>query len=134
MKIDGACHCGDISFSAEIDPEQIIICHCTDCQTLSGSAYRTVALAREESFKLLSGNPKIYIKIAENGTRRAQAFCSECGSPIYSAPESGPSDFFGIRVGAIKQRDQLIPKTQYWSRSAQTWGQDLSHMPKIEKQ
>lgn len=134
MNIDGACHCGEISFSAEIDPEQVIICHCTDCQTLSGSAYRSVALAKEENFKLLSGNPKIYVKIAENGSRRAQAFCSECGTPIYSAAESGSSAFFGIRVGAVKQRDQLIPKTQYWSQSAQTWVQDISHMSKIEKQ
>ncbi len=42
MKIDGACHCGNISYEAEIDPENVAICHCVDCQILSGSAYRTV--------------------------------------------------------------------------------------------
>jgi hypothetical protein len=26
----------------EIDPETVMICHRTDCQTLSGSAFRTV--------------------------------------------------------------------------------------------
>ena len=131
MKIEGACHCGEIIFSAEVDPEQVIICHCTDCQTLSGSAYRTVAPAIEGTFKLLSGNPKIYVKTAESGSRRTQAFCAECGSPIYSAPDGGGSTFFGIRVGAIKQRDQLIPKTQCWSRSAQSWVQDIGNVPKI---
>ena len=134
MNIDGGCHCGKITFCAEIDPEQIIICHCTDCQTLSGSAYRTVASAIEGTFKLLTGDPKIYVKIAENGSKRAQAFCSDCGTPIYSAPEGEGSPFFGIRVGAIKQRDQLVPKIQYWSRSAQTWVQNISNMPKTETQ
>jgi hypothetical protein len=43
MKIDGRCHCGYITYQAEIDPEKVMICHCTDCQTLSGSAFRTVA-------------------------------------------------------------------------------------------
>ncbi len=56
MQIDGRCHCGFITYEAEIDPEKVIICHCTDCQTLSGSAFRTVALTREGEFNLLSGH------------------------------------------------------------------------------
>src|SRR5689334_18981220 len=39
MKIDGRCHCGEITFEAEVDPDALHICHCTDCQTLSGSAF-----------------------------------------------------------------------------------------------
>ena len=42
MKIDGGCHCGYIAYEAEADPAKAMICHCTDCQTLSGSAFRTV--------------------------------------------------------------------------------------------
>src|SRR5262245_4627881 len=38
MKVDGRCHCGYITYEAEIDPEKVMICHCTDCQTLTGSA------------------------------------------------------------------------------------------------
>jgi hypothetical protein len=129
MKVEGECHCGRVTFEAEVDPEQVIICHCTDCQTLSGSAYRTVAPAIGGSFKLLTGNPQIYVKIAENVAKRAQAFCSECGTPIYAAPEDEDSTFFGIRVGAIKQRDQLSPKKQYWSKSAQAWVQNIDNIP-----
>ena len=40
MKIDGECLCGDVAYEAEIDPENVGLCHCTDCQTLSGSAFR----------------------------------------------------------------------------------------------
>jgi hypothetical protein len=36
------CHCGYIIYEAEIDPEKLMIRHCSDCQTLSGSAFRTV--------------------------------------------------------------------------------------------
>ena len=134
MKIDGGCYCGEITFRAEVDPEQVIIYHCTDCQTLSGSAFRTVAPAIEGTFKFVTGTPKIFVKTAENGSRRALAFCSECGTPIYSAPDDADSTFFGIRVGAIRQRDQLPHKSQYWNRSAQSWVQDLSMLPKTETQ
>ena len=40
MKVEGKCHCGEITFEAEIDPEAARICHCTDCQILTGAAYR----------------------------------------------------------------------------------------------
>ena len=51
MKIDGGCHCGYIAYEAEVDPEQTAICHCTDCQTLSGSSFRTVVPAPDHSFR-----------------------------------------------------------------------------------
>ena len=40
MKVEGACHCGRIAFEAEIDPARVSVCHCADCQTLTGSAFR----------------------------------------------------------------------------------------------
>jgi hypothetical protein len=131
MKIDGACHCGDITFTAEIDPAQVLICHCTDCQTLSGAAYRTVAPATGDSFKLLSGTLKTYVKIAADGTRRNQTFCPGCGTPIYAGPIAGEVGMLGIRVGAVKQRDQLTPGSQYYCGSAQPWVQDLSAVTRL---
>ena len=134
MKIDGGCHCGQIKFRAEVNSDRVLICHCTDCQILSGSAYRTVAPAKEDTFEIISGKLKMYEKTAEDGSIRIQSFCPNCGTPIYSSPPQGTPGFFGIRVGAIKQRDQLVPKNQIWVRSSQTWTQDLSHMPKTETQ
>ncbi len=133
MKIDGGCHCGAITYEAEIDPEKVEICHCTDCQTLSGSAFRTVVKTPEEQFKLLSGEPKTYVKTAESGTKRAQTFCPECGSPVYATSAGDGPKLFSIRLGTARQRDELPPKVQYWIRSAQRWLADLESVPKIEK-
>src|SRR5437868_9734083 len=69
MKIDGHCHCGEITFQAEVDPDALNICHCTDCQTLSGTAFRVNIPALAEHFVLLSGTPKTYIKTAESGNK-----------------------------------------------------------------
>ena len=134
MKIDGGCHCGAIAYEAEIDPEMVAICHCSDCQTLSGTAFRVVIFASAENFRLTRGQPKTYVKIAESGNRRAQAFCAECGSPIYatSADEGSPSPY-GIRVGTARQRDQLPPKRQIWHRSAVAWLPELEGLVTKEK-
>ena len=131
MKIDGACHCGSITYRAEVDPDKVLICHCTDCQTLSGTAYRTVAFAKDGSFELLSGALKTYIKIADNGNKRAQTFCPECGSPIYSATPGDNPTSIGIRVGTCRQRDRLRPSRQYWCGSAQGWSEDIRALEKV---
>ena len=121
MKIDGGCHCGRIAYEAEIDPESVVICHCTDCQTLSGSAFRTVAPSEEGSFRLLAGELKVYVKTAESGAKREQAFCPQCGTPIYATSVGDGPKIHGIRAGTIRQRDDLAPVKQLWTRSAQHW-------------
>jgi hypothetical protein len=133
MKIDGGCHCGNIAFSAEIDPDGITICHCTDCQTLTGSAFRVVVRAPGDKFELRGGKPKTYIKTAESGTKRVQAFCPECGTPIYST-SIGEPQVYGLRIGTIRQRAELRPAKQIWCRSALGWTMDLRDVPQSAKQ
>ena len=116
MKIDGGCHCGAITYEAEVDPENVFLFHCTDGQALSGAAYRTVVRTPEAAFRLLTGSPKIYIKTAQSGAKREQAFCPDCGSPLYATSvRDGGADaprVFGIRVGTVRQRDRLPPKAR----------------------
>lgn len=123
MEIHGRCHCGYITFEGEADPARAGICHCTDCQTSTGSAFRTNIPVSGKSFKMLSGEPTIYVKTtADSGNPRAQAFCPTCGTPIYStAPGPGPKDTYIVRIGTLRERDQLAPKVQNWTRSAQDW-------------
>jgi hypothetical protein len=134
MKVDGGCHCGNIRYEAEVDPTKVVICHCTDCQTLSGSAFRTVVPTIEGTFRLLSGMPKVYVKTAQSENKREQTFCPECGTPIYSAPVGAGPKVVGLRVGTVRQRDRLIPSDQFWFRSSQAWLQSLPTIKKRETQ
>jgi hypothetical protein len=113
---------------------KVVICHCADCQIVSGTAFRTVVQAEPGSFKLLSGTPKTYVEAGESGNEREQTFCPDCGTPIYSALAGADMKAVGLRVGTIRQRDQLVPSDQYWFRSSQAWLQDLPTMRKREKQ
>jgi hypothetical protein len=134
MKIEGRCHCGYITYEADIDPDKVLICHCTDCQTLSGSPFRAVAYTKADAFRLLSGELRIYVKISESGNKRPQTFCPECGTPIYATAGGDGPKVYSIRVGSIRQRDQIVPHVQVWSRSAQPWITHIGSMRKFEKQ
>ncbi len=133
MKIDGGCHCGFLAFEAEVDPQETAICHCTDCQRLSGAPYRASVPAPRDTFRLLSGGPTIYVKTAESGRKRIQAFCPKCGSQIYATAFDDPTAAYNIRVGVTGQRNALVPRQQIWTRSRQSWVDDLAAIRRIEK-
>jgi hypothetical protein len=134
MKIDGGCHCGYITFEGEAEPEKTRICHCTDCQALTGSAFRTVVPVSDRSFRILSGDPTIYVKTADSGSKREQGFCLRCGSPIYSTPPGDGPKVYSLRVGTIRQRDKLVPQTQIWARSKLPWVDGVAAFRSFEKQ
>jgi hypothetical protein len=133
MRIEGACHCGDIAFEAEVDPETVRICHCTDCQASSGSLFRANIPAAGETFRMLRGEPKIYIKTAESGNRRAQAFCPECGTGLYSTSPTNPVSYV-LRVGVITQRAAFKPRQQIWCRSELPWTNEVDSLPRRDGQ
>ena len=134
MKIDGSCHCGAITFEAELDPEAVGICHCTDCQALSASAFRTIGVVREGKFRLLTGRPKIYVKTGDSGNRREQAFCDNCGSGIYAASVDDGPKVHNVRMGTVRQRRQLPPRFQVWCESALSWLPEIDTPKKKDRQ
>jgi hypothetical protein len=64
------------------------------------------------------------VKTAESGNRRAQAFCPDCGSRLWAAAEFD-TPVYNLRLGGVRQRAQLAPKSQVWCNSALPWSMDL---------
>ena len=90
MKIDGQCHCGSITYEADVDPDEIYVCHCTDCQAVSGTAFRWAVPVPEGTSSSLLANPRPtprWLKAARRATN-------------YSVPNahhrSIPSTFLGV--------------------------------------
>ena len=121
MKIDGSCHCGAISYEAEVDPEGVYVCHCTDCQAFSGGAFRWSVTIPESAFRLLSGQPKAYEKQTDSGKMNHQCFCDTCASPIYSKTLGSDPPRINLRLGTARQRAELRPRIELWCGSAQSW-------------
>ena len=129
MIATGSCHCASIRFEAEIDPELVSICSCTDCQVFSSSAFRVSVGVPSDNFRLISGMYKVYVKSAESGTRRRQAFCGDCGTPIFSSADADPPPVYTLRIGTLSERALLVPKRRVWCRSAFGWLSDIESIP-----
>jgi hypothetical protein len=134
MKVDGQCHCGAIAYEAEVEPGTISICHCTDCQRLTGSVFRANIAAPADRFLLLRGTPNTYVKVADSGSRRVHAFCGNCGGPVFACAEENPQSY-SLRVGALNQRHELgAPARQIWVRRRFRWLSYVDSLPGTEAQ
>jgi hypothetical protein len=132
MQAHGRCHCGQITYTADLDPGDVSICHCTDCQMLTGSAYRVSVRASAAGFRMQSGQPSRYSKTAESGNKRAHWFCPNCGTPTYScAVENPPS--YTLRIRCLDERALLPPRRQIWCQSAVPWSENIAGVEKFDR-
>lgn len=135
MHVEGNCHCNAVRFEADIDPAQVSVCHCTDCQRLTGTAFRLSVAADAGSFRVLAGTPRVYLKKADSGRVREQGFCEQCGTPLYATSHGGAEPrIYNVRIGALPRdvREALRPERQIWYRSRLPWLARIAEAPAIE--
>lgn len=123
MKVDGRCHCGSITWSAEVDPSKCSICHCNDCQITAGSAF-SFSVPTVDAKVSFNTPPAIYIKkTAASGRHRAHAFCPTCATRIYSGSVAPAPPQITLRAGPLTQRRALVPKRQLWCSASLEWAE-----------
>src|ERR1700730_15073956 len=99
---------------------------------MSGASFRAVVITQAGTFVVLSGKPAEYRKTADSGAIRPQGFCPRCGTALYSTSEGDDLKAYNLRLGALRQRNELMPRRQVFVRSQQAWVNDLNAIPKFE--
>lgn len=127
--LDGGCLCGGVRFriSGKLGPAGY--CHCKECQRASGSAFAANAPARSAYFKLLSGDD--LVSEYESSPGKFRAFCSRCGSPLYSRRESEP-ELRRIRLGALDSDPERRPLAHVWVGEKVPWYTICDSLPEYE--
>jgi hypothetical protein len=66
------------------------------------------------------------------GNVRLQAFCPHCGTAIHATSTGDGPKAYNVRLGALRQRNELVPHQQIFVRSQQPWINDLNSILKFE--
>ena len=130
--ITGGCLCGEIRYECQGEPVSSFICHCTDCQQVSGSVFAAASIFRKESFRMLSGTPNGHTVIAESGKKVEREFCGKCGSSLFEILEKRP-DFIAVAAGSLDDKAVFKPARHIWTKSQFATIHVNDDLPKFEK-
>ena len=129
--LKGGCLCGQVRYTLSAEPTATVVCHCTHCQKVSGSAF-SVNLVVHKYQVAFEGDMAAYRDQGESGNHLNRRFCAKCGSSIASEPETRPGVVI-LKAGTLDDYASVKPAAQIWTRSAQPWvklGGDLAAFEK----
>src|SRR5262245_18889578 len=120
LPMSGGCGCGAIRYEITSFPVLLWTCHCTDCQTASGSAFGMTMPVETSGFRIVKGEVKGWRHLSPSGVEVTTWFCGECGARIYGSRKTRP-EFMNVRPGTLDDTKWLAPVLQIFTRSAQGW-------------
>jgi hypothetical protein len=130
----GGCHCHALRYTITQPPLGVYVCHCTDCQSLSGAAFAIGVVIPAAAFAIgvvipaaaftLAGSPRLVPRVLGSGIISNRWICPECGVWICGGSKLdvvAPGEKRVVRGGTLDDTSWLKPTTHYWTRSAQPW-------------
>jgi hypothetical protein len=115
----GGCQCGAVRYEIGDEPTGLNVCHCTDCQRQSGSAFSMSLRVPAASLRFISGTVKTFQMAGESGKPKDCAFCPQCGTRLYHALPGSP--WVMVKPGTLDDPSHFKPVAHIWTRSKQPW-------------
>jgi len=111
-KLRAVCDCGSCSVESKTLPKSRIRCHCTICQSFTGSAYSDVVLL--PGFRAKISNPdliqyKMFKKFRFPPPNLRRGRCAKCGKALVETWGSGPVKMLFVRSVCVEKPDLLPP-------------------------
>ncbi len=131
-ELTGGCLCGAVRYTLRegmrLNP---YACHCTDCQSRTGSAFSEHMLFALADLEL-EGELAVGEYQQPSGAHSRIHSCAQCNSPIYAA-NSTREGMGGLRCGSLDDSADVIPAAHIWVRSKQSWLALPNDAPQMEK-
>ncbi|MDH4556722.1 GFA family protein [Pseudomonas sp. BN417] len=118
--IQGSCLCGGIQYSTHVAPLTTAVCHCSDCQKQSGSAFSVNVMVPAEGFLAEGQTLASYQTRGGSGLPVRRFFCSHCGSALYTEMTALPG-VLAVKAGTLADAAIATPNLHLWCASAQPW-------------
>jgi len=122
--LTGSCLCGAIRFEIDGELGPITCCHCSQCRRASGTAFATNANVARSAHRFTAGAE--LIAEYESSPGKLRAFCSRCGSPMYSRMVSEPD-----RLGTIDGDPGGQPVLHVWTADKAAWYSIHDTLPQL---
>jgi len=118
QKVTGGCLCGAVRYAVSGPFTGFYLCHCKQCQKLTGSAFASNISAHPQTIEWLEGAQ--HVSAYQHPTREfSRAFCCLCGSALPFVNKSGTSLI--IPAGSLDEQPAIEPQANIFSAEEARW-------------
>ena len=118
--LSGGCSCERVRYDLVADPITLYACHCTDCQTETGTSFALSMFAHRDSIVLTRGEPRPSEYLLPDGRERRSQRCPDCNVVLWGNPRRFP-ELLNLQPGTLDDTTWLRPVGHIWTRSRQPW-------------
>ena len=116
-EFEGGCACGAVRYRLNAAPMFVHCCHCTSCQTETGSAFAVNALIEADEVGTTKGAAEPLLTPSESGRGQTIWRCPDCRVALWSNYAGGGGAIRFVRVGTLDTPAALPPDIHIYTRS-----------------
>ncbi|MBV9883432.1 MAG: GFA family protein [Sphingomonadaceae bacterium] len=129
---EGGCSCGAVRYRLKGAPMFVHCCHCTTCQTETGSAFVLNALIETDRVETLAGEPEPVMTPSESGRGQQVWRCPHCAVALWSNYGGADDILRFVRIGTLDEPAALPPDVHIYTRSKLPWVRLPEGVPAFE--
>lgn len=116
----GGCICNSVRFEIVAEPITFLACHCSDCQTITGSGFVLALRVPYDGVLVIHGQTGAYERAEADGRKRIIHRCPHCLTVLWSErPDS--KEYVTVYAGTLDESPRLRPVAHIWTRDALQW-------------
>ena len=116
----GGCLCAAVRYEVTAEPIALFCCHCSECQTTSGSSFVIALRVPYAGISVIQGQIELYVRPEADGQKRNVARCSRCLTALWSEALNSPQ-YHTVYAGTLDDSPALRPVAHIWTQDAQPW-------------
>ena len=118
--LEGRCKCGSLTYTMKKRPMIVHCCHCSECQTLTGSAFVLNAIIESDLVEVDGKTAEVTLP-TPSGHGQIVTRCADCATTIYSAYLSRKGKLRYVRVGTLDNPGDCPPDMHIFISSKLPW-------------
>ena len=128
--VTGSCLCQAVKFECDAQFGAFYLCHCAQCQKISGSAHVANLFTDVQNIRWLTGEENVQ-RYDVPGRSISNAFCGECGTAVPYVSKSGQS--LVVPAGSLDEEVSVTPNSHiFWEERAE-WYEDVVATGRCER-
>jgi len=131
-QFDGGCTCGAVRYRLMSPPMFVHCCHCTRCQTETGSAFVINAIIESDRVRTLEGHPVPVMTPTDSGRGQQIWRCPRCHVALWSNYGGARDVVRFVRVGTLDEPARLPPDVHIYTRSKLPWVRLPHDVPAVD--